>query len=265
METSVKQRLKEYIKYKGIPVRLFESTCGLSYGYVSNMRVSIQPDKVSNIARHYPDLNTGWLLTGEGEMLKEKNGISDKHQVTIVPQKSHDKLQENVYIYNVEARMGLISLYDTGKAEIIGEVSFPNMPKSDAAIIARGDSMYPLIKSGSVVAFRRLHNFDFFVPGEIYIVNFSERYSEEDNFTRGVNKGFNSLCAAIGINRITSYYLRHAWATIAKNQCGASTELVAFCLNHASAHKVTELYIVKDFTKIDTLNQQVIERIVDYR
>ena len=42
METSVKQRLKEYIKYNGIPVRLFESTCGLSYGYVSNMRVSTE-------------------------------------------------------------------------------------------------------------------------------------------------------------------------------------------------------------------------------
>lgn len=47
--------------------------------------------------------------------------------------------------------------------------------------------------------------------------------------------------------------------------CGASTELVAFCINHASAHKVTELYIVKDFSKIDTLNQQVIERIINYK
>ena len=32
METSVKQRLKEYIEYNDISVRLFESTCGLSYG-----------------------------------------------------------------------------------------------------------------------------------------------------------------------------------------------------------------------------------------
>ena len=80
-----------------------------------------------------------------------------------------------------------------------------------------------------------------------------------DNFTRGVNKGLESLCKRLEINRITSYYLRHAWATIAQNNCGASTELVAFCLNHASAHRITELYIVKDFSKIDTLNQRVIE------
>ena len=97
------------------------------------------------------------------------------------------------------------------------------------------------------------------------LFNFSERYSDENNLVKGVNKGLESLCLALEINRITSYYLRHAWATIAQNQCGASTELVAFCLNHASAHKVTELYIVKDFSKIDTLNQQVIERIIDFK
>lgn len=67
---TVKERLKEFIKHKGMSVRSFESGCGLSYGYVNNMRVSIQPDKVGNIARCFPELNTGWLLTGEGEMLK---------------------------------------------------------------------------------------------------------------------------------------------------------------------------------------------------
>ena len=62
-------------------------------------------------------------------------------------------------------------------------------------------------------------------------------------------------------------YIRYKCISVRlfESTCGASTELVAFCLNHASAHKVTELYIVKDFTKIDTLNQQVIERIINYR
>ena len=67
---SVQQRIKEFITYKKMSVRAFEREVGLSYGYINNMRVSIQPDKVSNIAHCFPDLNTGWLLTGEGEMLK---------------------------------------------------------------------------------------------------------------------------------------------------------------------------------------------------
>ena len=34
------------------------------------MRKSIDPEKLQSIAKNYPDLNTGWLMTGEGEMLK---------------------------------------------------------------------------------------------------------------------------------------------------------------------------------------------------
>lgn len=67
---TVKERLREFISYKGMSVRAFEAKCGLSYGYIANMRVSLQPDKVMNIAKQFPDLNTGWLLTGEGNMLK---------------------------------------------------------------------------------------------------------------------------------------------------------------------------------------------------
>ena len=40
---SVKERLKEFINYKGISVRSFEAKCGFSYGYIANMRVSMQP------------------------------------------------------------------------------------------------------------------------------------------------------------------------------------------------------------------------------
>ena len=55
------------------------------------------------------------------------------------------------------------------------------------------------------------------------------------------------------------YAFRHSWATIAQNHCGASTEMVAFCLNHSSAHKTTEGYIRKDYKPIDVLNEKVIK------
>ena len=73
MEESVKDRLLRYIEYKNISVNKFEKTCGLSTGYVGNMRKSIQPEKAMNIAHNFPDLNIGWLLSGEGEMLKDNN------------------------------------------------------------------------------------------------------------------------------------------------------------------------------------------------
>ena len=67
---------------------------------------------------------------------------------------------------------------------------------------------------------------------------------------------------ATGINTpLSTYVFRHSWATIAQNDCGASTELVAFSLNHASAHKVTEGYIRKSYDPIDKLNEKVITKV----
>ncbi len=71
---SVKERLKAFIEYKKISIRSFENRCGLSYGYVNNMRVSIQPAKLKSISLQFPDLNKSWLLTGEGEMFVPKEG-----------------------------------------------------------------------------------------------------------------------------------------------------------------------------------------------
>lgn len=67
---TVKQRLKEYLKYKGVNASEFGRTIGVSSAFVSSIRVSVQPDKVERIALYYPDLNIEWLLTGEGSMLK---------------------------------------------------------------------------------------------------------------------------------------------------------------------------------------------------
>lgn len=67
---TVKGRLIAYIKYLGIGQGKFEAQCGLANGYVNNIRKSITPEKLQNIARQNPNLNTGWLMTGEGSMLK---------------------------------------------------------------------------------------------------------------------------------------------------------------------------------------------------
>lgn len=71
MGTTVKERLIQYINHKGLSKNKFETICGFGSRYVSNISVSIPPDKIKMISLNFPDLNTGWLLTGEGEMLRE--------------------------------------------------------------------------------------------------------------------------------------------------------------------------------------------------
>lgn len=65
----MKQRIKEYLKYKGVKIIEFSATIGVSNAYISSIKKSIQPDKLTRIQECYPDLNIEWLVTGRGNML----------------------------------------------------------------------------------------------------------------------------------------------------------------------------------------------------
>ena len=81
METTVKERLLAFIEYKGMSKNKFETLCGLSKRYVSNISQSIQPGVCKRISLKFPDLNMGWLLTGEGEMLSAPGDQSRKPEL----------------------------------------------------------------------------------------------------------------------------------------------------------------------------------------
>ncbi len=67
---SVIDRLKLFIKSKNLGQTKFEEICGLGRGWVSKIKGAPKDDKLLNIIQCFPDLNTVWLLTGEGEMLR---------------------------------------------------------------------------------------------------------------------------------------------------------------------------------------------------
>lgn len=72
MEDSVKERLKLYLEHVDIRAVDFCKSIGVSSGFISGMRESIQPDKLKSIAINYPLLDIGWLMTGIGEMEKSE-------------------------------------------------------------------------------------------------------------------------------------------------------------------------------------------------
>lgn len=67
--SELKERLKDFIEYKGLNVRKFEEMCSMSNGYVSSMRKGLGSEKLNNVLNKFPDLNREWLLYGEGSML----------------------------------------------------------------------------------------------------------------------------------------------------------------------------------------------------
>lgn len=91
-----------------------------------------------------------------------------------------------------------------------------------------------------------------------YLLGLSARYRSRDKAAICTNNGAEQITERLGLPRLTTYSFRHSWATIARNEVGASEEDVAFALNHTSAHKVTDRYIRKDFSRIDRLNAEVL-------
>lgn len=148
---STKERLILFIKSLGIGQGKFEKECGLSNGWVNNIKAMIKNDKLQKISLRYPDLNTVWLLTGEGPMLKIDATASGegetKEGVVMVP------------LLNLDARGGLSANEVTDTAEFVsGQIPFGAdlARKGDFAMMITGDSMYPRYPSGSYILLREI-------------------------------------------------------------------------------------------------------------
>lgn len=71
METTVKQRIIEFLKAENIRTSVFEKKCGFSNGYLSSLKDCPSAEKLTKILEEYPKINKVWLLAGEGPMLNE--------------------------------------------------------------------------------------------------------------------------------------------------------------------------------------------------
>jgi len=85
-----------------------------------------------------------------------------------------------------------------------------------------------------------------------------ETFTKYKSDRRLVNKLFKIIGEDAGIEeKITSYYIRHSWATIAKNM-GISTEIISEGLGHHSV-KTTEIYLKSfDNSVLDDANEQIV-------
>lgn len=91
------------------------------------------------------------------------------------------------------------------------------------------------------------------------VFDFYSRYASADNFNKGVNEGLEYIAKALNIDeKITSYYARHSFATIARNECGVSKDDISMCLTHSSGHDVTDIYLNEKWTIIDSVQEKII-------
>jgi hypothetical protein len=114
---SVKERIVMFIKYLNMGQTAFEKSCGLSNGLVNNIKGSISEKSLQKISQKYPDLNTTWLMMGDGQMLR------NTHQIQNASVRSIQQFV-NVPIVQVRAVAGYLHGY--GDHEYID--SLPTIP-----------------------------------------------------------------------------------------------------------------------------------------
>ncbi|WP_086984879.1 S24 family peptidase [Elizabethkingia miricola] len=73
---TTKERIIQYIDYKGITIKEFLSITDIKRGFLDSdkLKASVSDVFITKIIANYPDINLNWLLTGKGEMLiKQSN------------------------------------------------------------------------------------------------------------------------------------------------------------------------------------------------
>ncbi len=185
-------RIKEFIDFKGLSVRKFEETVGFSNGafatqYKNNK--SIGSDKIENILCSFPELNTEWLLTGNGEMLKSEGatGVIKTPRVEIIEPikvegrslmpkvivlKDEDVEEERIPLVPVMAQAGYLQGYDD--PQYIKELPMYNLPGMRNGTFrifqVEGLSMYPTLQSGSYVVGQFVEDWEHISDNRIYVV-----------------------------------------------------------------------------------------------
>ena len=127
---TIKDRMQKFLEKKALSQRKFEKFVGLSNGFVNNIGDSIRAASLEKIKHKYPELNTNWLLTGEGEMLGESN-----QYIT-----SLEKVQQDIILLKAYAKAAVWMLIDV-RAEQTGEDSRVVEKRYQALIDAEMEEM----------------------------------------------------------------------------------------------------------------------------
>lgn len=83
--TTIKERILHYTDYKGFSKEKFFEELGVTYGNFKGKakEKALSSEVLAKIVSKYPELNSEWLLTGKGIMLKSK---TEKHEkIQLIP------------------------------------------------------------------------------------------------------------------------------------------------------------------------------------
>lgn len=174
MET-VLDRIAQIADKEQISIGKMERIIGASKGVLSRAisnKSDIQSKWISRIVENYPQYSGDWLLTGNGNPVKEPAHLVSVKQE--FPLRTDRKIEvQDIPLYDMSATAGLVAILNDRNIRPEDHLRIPNLPMVDGAIYVRGESMMPLLKSGDIIIYKKLElSLDSILWGQIYLLSF---------------------------------------------------------------------------------------------
>lgn len=214
--STILSRLEEIASNEGLTITAFERYIGASKGVLSraiNKGTDIQLKWIQSVVENFPLYSEGWLLTGKGSMMKDHSKSADKRHKPFYAGKKIE--EQSVYLYDINAAANLKTLFRMRGQNVLGEIKIPNLPKCDGALYVKGDSMYPLIKSGDMIVYKEIKSLDDIIYGEMYLMSF-DLNGDKYLTLKYVNKSEEQDCF-----KLVSYNQYHAPMDVHKSKIDA--------------------------------------------
>lgn len=165
----IKDRFARFIEYKKLSKRKFQESIGVSNSYIQNIASGIGAEVLSRISKTYPDLNTDWLLTGEGDMLKPAPSASEGAESAAgAPEVPGGHF---IPLIPVSAQGGSLNDFVVSIKGSECEKVLSPARGAEFAIQVAGDSMAPEYPNGSQIHIKRINEQAFIEWGKVYVLD----------------------------------------------------------------------------------------------
>lgn len=183
--------IDKILEYSGLNVKSLSEKLGMDrpqalYDIQKGKTKSISPSMRNKIISVFPEIDSGWLMTGEGPMLKPGDSNSTISDESV----SSGKV---IPFYDAEAAAGMNYGMAMAPSKPVGMIEIGSVLRdSESAIRVYGNSMVPNYPAGCVIGLK-LHTDSFIEPGRVYVVETREnRYLKRLYYTKD-RKSFHCL------------------------------------------------------------------------
>lgn len=200
-KSPIKRKILTFLSEMSISQYDFYRKTGITRGILSQNN-GISEENIARFLAVYPQVSAEWLLTGRGNMLREEAEQLARPAIAAqFPLRTDRQVEmQSIPLYELDASAGLVALFnETARQVPVSHLQIPDLPPCDGAIYVRGDSMYPLLKSGDIILYKEVRNISngilwgemyllsFVIDGDWYIAIKYIQRSDDDRFVRLVS------------------------------------------------------------------------------